>query len=251
MQTFINDNQLFSFLLSKGINYKLYHYDASKDPNDSVQPPKQKFMEYFNNTFFWEKILKERMSSVIHYITFFKKDKLSYNILAAFHDSEDIFLFNKLLEIVYDNAAKLKYDDVLERIIINTIYDNNIDTFNSVVKFIKDNDKIDELLKNEDVKGSLLNEAAKNDNPEFVEFFLNNGVSGDAYDNMALSSAIKHGNYKVAKLLIKHGADINKRSKLNFMLIDRNDKNSSDENELNNDEYRLYLLESLNKEGEE
>ena len=68
---------------------------------------------------------------------------------------------------------------------------------------------------------------------------------------MALSSAIKHGNYKVAKLLIEHGADINKRSKLNFMLIDRNDKNSSDENALNNDEYRLYLLESLNKEGEE
>ena len=68
---------------------------------------------------------------------------------------------------------------------------------------------------------------------------------------MALSSAIKHGNYEVAKLLIKHGADINKRSKLNFMLIDRNDKNSSDENALNNDEYRLYLLESLNKEGEE
>lgn len=251
MQTFINDNQLFSFLLSKGINYKLYHYDASKDPNDSVQPPKQKFMEYFNNTFFWEKLLKDRMSSVIHYITFFKKDKLSYNILAAFHDSEDIFLFDKLLKIVYDNAVRIKYDNVLERIIMNTIYDNNIDAFKAVVKFIEDNDKIDELFKSEDVKGFLLNEAAKNYNSEFVEFFLNNGVSGDSYDNMALSSAIKHGNYKVAKLLIEHGADINKRSKLNFMLIDRNDKNSSDENALNNDEYRLYLLESLNKEGEE
>ena len=134
---------------------------------------------------------------------------------------------------------------------MNTIYDNNIDTFKAVVKFIEDNDKIDELFKSEDVKGFLLNEAAKNDNSEFVEFFLNNGVSGDSYDNMALSSAIKHGNYKVSKLLIEHGADINKRSKLNFMLIDRNDKNSSDENALNNDEYRLYLLESLNKEGEE
>lgn len=251
MQTFINDNQLFSFLLSKGINYKLYHYDASKDPNDSVQPPKQKFMEYFNNTFFWEKLLKDRMSSVIHYITFFKKDKLSYNILTAFHDSEDIALFNKLLKIVYDNAVRIKYDNVLERIIMNTIYDNNIDAFKAVVKFIEDNNKIDELLRSEDVKGFLLNEAAKNDNSEFIEFFLNNGVSGDSYDNMALSSAIKHGNYKVSKLLIKHGADINKRSKLNFMLIDRNDKNSSDENALNNDEYRLYLLESLNKEGEE
>lgn len=170
MQTFINDNQLFSFCYLKELitNYTIMM--LRKIP-----------MIQFNllNKSLWSiliilflgKLLKDRMSSVIHYITFFKKDRLSYNILAAFHDSEDIFLFDKLLKIVYDNASKLKYDDVLERIIINTIYNNNIDTFNSVVKFIKDNDKISELLKNEDVKGSLLNEAAKNGNTEFVEFF--------------------------------------------------------------------------------
>ena len=215
-------DQFFSYLKAHDIDIKDYKYSKTKNiyglPNT----------EPISNPYLWMKVVDDRLSEAIEYLTNIEPELVNQNIVCgmiqAIHNKDLITdnLFKKLVEIIYRNDKKCNFD----MLSFASIEVKKVDYLQIILDFMTEK----KIKFQFDTFGNInrgvgLTEAAKKGDKELVKFLLDNGASIDLNDGFSFLSAMKYGCYEVAMLLVKHGADPHMKNDLGFKLIQRNGRN--------------------------
>lgn len=215
-------DQFFSYLKSHDIDIKDFKY--SKKNNIYGLPN----TEPISNPYLWKKVVDDRLVDGLEYLINAGHSLVNENIVSgmigANHNADIITdkIFGKLVETIYINNKKCNFD--LLSFACITI--KKVSYLKIIMDFMNEN----KIKFQYDTFGNInrgvgLTEAAKTGDKELVKFLLDNGASIDLNDGFSFLSAMKHGCYEVAILLVKHGADPHMKNDLGFKLIQRNDKN--------------------------
>lgn len=246
MASIKSDQEFVSYLLTKGINYRLYDYEEGKDPDK--YPLMVNYRRYYQNPHLWQILFTQKETKAINYLV----DKHNIDIdmvilITAVHQQCTQRMFEKLFYIVYNNEINKDKIMRLDRLVMATIEADSLDKTKYVfdkqfeLKIEDPNYKLYELS-----DGRGLTEAAKIGNINMIKYLLDKGCKANSDGDWPVINAIKHGHYYVAKILMERGADIHSKRNLGLKCILRNDK---EENKLDaKDRAAREILLQLYKE---